>query len=44
MKAKKSDIIVIITVALIVFGGFYLMKNKQLDAEDAVRARSISTR
>lgn len=44
MKAKKSDIIVILTVALVVFGGFYLMKHKSLDADDAVRARAISTR
>ncbi|MBU0799670.1 MAG: hypothetical protein KKA05_01575 [Alphaproteobacteria bacterium] len=36
MKPKKADIIVIIAVSVIVFGGLHLMKNKKLDPE-AVR-------
>jgi hypothetical protein len=36
MKAKKADIIVIIAVTAVVFGGLHLMKGKKLDPE-AVR-------
>lgn len=39
MKAKKTDILVIITITAILFGGIHLMKNKRLDGERPVPTR-----